>query len=156
MMMPIGIRRSLPIIISYRHRVWKKSAVISVIHLDPNSGHLQSVIRTSSELLKTPAVVAVFFVFFWRVPLQIGKMYCWSWFLNCLSQGEPIMVLLDVHILYEFCVYIYYCVQTHIGTSDYIVICCSQPTSISTDKTFGSTYQWTFPWMSVLSWWPIP
>ena len=40
--------------------------MISGIHLDPNSGHLQFAIRTSAEVLETPAVVDVFF----GVPLE--------------------------------------------------------------------------------------
>ena len=64
--MPIGIRRSLPIIIPYRHWAWKTAAVISGIHLDPNSGHLQFAIRTYSEVFKTPDVVAVCF----GIPLE--------------------------------------------------------------------------------------
>ena len=45
--------------------------MISGIHLDPKSGHLQFAIRNPSEVLKTPDVVAVYF----GVPLEGTNTY---------------------------------------------------------------------------------
>ena len=81
--------------------------MISGIHLDPNSGHLQSAIRTSSEVLKTSAVVSICF----GVPLEgntpNGKYALLIMVTELPESRRANNVCFKILMPYVLCVYIY-------------------------------------------------